>query len=64
MLSLFRGSLVRPSLLLTRALSSQLIKMTLDSARLEAIITPELRTLSDMFTRHGYQLRIAGGAVR
>ena len=64
MLSLFRGSVVRPSLLLTRALSSQLIKMTLDSARLEAIITPELRTLSDMFTRHGYQLRIAGGAVR
>ena len=64
MLSLFRGSVVRPSLLLTRALSSQLIKMTLDSARLETIITPELRTLSDMFTRHGYQLRIAGGAVR
>ena len=64
MLCLFRGSVVRPSLLLTRALSSQLIKMTLDSARLEAIITPELRTLSDMFTRHGYQLRIAGGAVR
>ena len=64
MLSLCRGSVVRPSLLLTRALSSQLIKMTLDSARLEAIITPELRTLSDMFTRHGYQLRIAGGAVR
>ena len=64
MLYLFRGSVVRPSLLLTRALSSQLIKMTLDSARLEAIITPELRTLSDMFTRHGYQLRIAGGAVR
>jgi len=64
MLSLFRGSLFRPRVLLTQSLSSRLVKMKLDSVKFEAIITPELRTLSEMFTRHGYELRIAGGAVR
>jgi len=49
---------------LTQSLSSRLVKMKLDSAKFEAIITPELRTLSEMFTRHGFELRIAGGAVR
>lgn len=51
-------------MLLTQSLSSRLVKMKLDSVKFEAIITPELRTLSEMFTRHGYELRIAGGAVR
>ena len=64
MLSLFRGQLFSPRVLLTQSLSSRLVKMKLDSVKFEAIITPELRTLSEMFTRHGYELRIAGGAVR
>jgi len=29
-----------------------------------AILTPELLTLSSLFSKHGYELRIAGGAVR
>ena len=31
---------------------------------LESIFTPELRELEKIFRRHGYELRIAGGAVR
>ena len=38
--------------------------MKLESAKFEVVLTPELRTLSGMFSKHGYELRIAGGAVR
>ena len=38
--------------------------MKLDPSRMERVLTPELRTLSGIFSRHGYELRIAGGAVR
>jgi len=31
---------------------------------LENVFTPELRDLEKLFCRYGYQLRIAGGAVR
>jgi len=31
---------------------------------LESIFTPELGDLEQLFRRHGYELRIAGGAVR
>ena len=49
---------------LYRSLSSNLRKMKVESAQLNSILTPELRILSDIFTRHGHELRIAGGAVR
>ena len=49
---------------LYRSLSSNLRKMKVESAQLNSILTPELRTLSDIFTRNGHELRIAGGAVR
>ena len=38
--------------------------MKLESAKFESILTPELNTLSQLFIKHGYELRIAGGAVR
>jgi len=38
--------------------------MKLESAKFQAVLTPELGTLSNLFTKHGYELRIAGGAVR
>jgi len=38
--------------------------MKLESCRMARVLTPELLTLSGIFSRHGYELRIAGGAVR
>eukprot|EP00090_Calanus_glacialis_P011086 TRINITY_DN19564_c0_g1_i1.p1 TRINITY_DN19564_c0_g1~~TRINITY_DN19564_c0_g1_i1.p1 ORF type:complete len:427 (-),score=146.80 TRINITY_DN19564_c0_g1_i1:75-1355(-) len=38
--------------------------MKLESAKFHNVLTPELDTLSSLFTKHGYELRIAGGAVR
>ena len=64
MLSVFRKTLFKPNLVLTRSLSSKLIRMKLESAKFESILTPELKTLSQLFIKHGYELRIAGGAVR
>ena len=64
MLSLFRNSVFRPQLVSAQFFSSQLRKMKLESAKFEVVLTPELRTLSGMFSKHGYELRIAGGAVR
>ena len=64
MLSVFRKTLFKPNLVLTRSLSSKLIRMKLESAKFESILTPELNTLSQLFIKHGYELRIAGGAVR
>jgi len=38
--------------------------MKLESSKFRNVLTPELNVLSAMFTKHGYELRIAGGAVR
>ena len=38
--------------------------MKLEQSKMERVLTPELRTLSGIFSKHGYELRIAGGAVR
>lgn len=42
------------------------VKMFLDpeSDPFKQIFTPELKTLSHLFIKYGYELRIAGGAVR
>ena len=63
MLNLFR--LVKPQHFLSRGLTiPKLQTMKLESSKLECVLTPEMRVLSDLFTKHGYELRIAGGAVR
>ena len=49
---------------LTRNISSRLKTMKLESEKFQNVLTPELMTLSDLFIKHGYELRIAGGAVR
>jgi len=36
----------------------------LDSPEFHALLTPDLKILSSMFSKYGYELRIAGGAVR
>ncbi|KAL1461469.1 hypothetical protein WDU94_013362 [Cyamophila willieti] len=38
--------------------------MVLDTPEFHSCFTPELRRLAGIFTKHGYELRIAGGAVR
>lgn len=38
--------------------------MKLDSPEFQGCFTPELRRLANIFIQHGYELRIAGGAVR
>uniref|UniRef100_A0A8D8ZH62 CCA tRNA nucleotidyltransferase 1, mitochondrial n=2 Tax=Cacopsylla melanoneura TaxID=428564 RepID=A0A8D8ZH62_9HEMI len=38
--------------------------MVLDSPEFRSCFTPELKSLAAIFTKHGYELRIAGGAVR
>lgn len=38
--------------------------MQLDSPEFRALLTPELLTLSSLFSKYGHELRIAGGAVR
>ncbi|XP_060527759.1 CCA tRNA nucleotidyltransferase 1, mitochondrial isoform X2 [Cylas formicarius] len=40
------------------------IIMKLDTLEFKSVFTEELQILSAMFQRHGYELRIAGGAVR
>jgi len=51
-----------------RGVSSELAKImkpeTPRRLSLECIFTPEIRHLETVFRRHGYELRIAGGAVR
>jgi len=44
--------------------SSQLRTMKIDSPLFKALFTPELETLADLFKKNGFELRIAGGAVR
>ncbi len=36
----------------------------IDSDKLKQLLTPELDTLVNVFKRHNYEIRIAGGAVR
>jgi tRNA nucleotidyltransferase (CCA-adding enzyme) len=43
--------------------SNPVIK-TLNTPEFKSIFTPELQTLSDIFKKYNYELRIAGGAVR
>lgn len=38
--------------------------MTLNSPEFQSIFTPELQSLTDLFKKYNYELRIAGGAVR
>ena len=64
MLSLFRTCQIYPSISLVRSLSTNLKKMKLESSKFQNVLTPELNILSSLFTKHGYELRIAGGAVR
>ncbi|CAK5026489.1 unnamed protein product [Meloidogyne enterolobii] len=40
------------------------LKMQLDSPEFHALFTPELKKLSSIFTSNGFELRMAGGAVR
>ncbi|XP_046402301.1 CCA tRNA nucleotidyltransferase 1, mitochondrial [Ischnura elegans] len=40
------------------------VKMKLDSPEFKAIFTPELEDLAKIFDKYGYEIRIAGGAVR
>ena len=61
---LFRNSRCRQSVRLTSSFATRLKTMKLESAKFQAVLTPELGTLSNLFTKHGYELRIAGGAVR
>lgn len=43
--------------------SDPIIK-TLDTPAFKAILTPEVKFLQEVFKRHNYELRVAGGAVR
>lgn len=38
--------------------------MKLNTPEFESLFTPELRTLESIFKKYGYEIRIAGGAVR
>jgi tRNA nucleotidyltransferase (CCA-adding enzyme) len=38
--------------------------MQLNSSNFQSLFSQELKDLQDIFMRHGYELRIAGGAVR
>lgn len=38
--------------------------MKLETEVFRSIFTPELEKIHDIFTRHGFEIRIAGGAVR
>ncbi|KAL7073177.1 hypothetical protein ACQ4LE_007532, partial [Meloidogyne hapla] len=40
------------------------LKMKLDSPEFRALFTPELKKLSSLFASNGFELRMAGGAVR
>lgn len=38
--------------------------MTLDSPDFHSIFTPNMKFLRELFEKYGYEIRIAGGAVR
>lgn len=42
----------------------KLFTMKLNTAEFHQLFTPELKQLSSLFEKYGYELRIAGGAVR
>lgn len=42
----------------------KLLTMKLDTPQFHAILTPELNTIVDLFIKYGYEIRVAGGAVR
>ena len=42
----------------------KLFTMKLDTAEFHQLFTPELKRLTSLFDKYGYELRIAGGAVR
>ncbi|KAG8546352.1 hypothetical protein GDO81_019167 [Engystomops pustulosus] len=44
--------------------SRRLVTMTAQSPQFKALFTEGLKTLTDLFSREKYELRIAGGAVR
>lgn len=46
------------------SLAKYLTTMRLGSDQLAPLATPEVKELAAMFSRHGYELRLAGGAVR
>ena len=52
-----------PALLLPLA-SRTMTTFTVDSPEFQAIQCPELSTLANLFNKHGFELRLAGGAVR
>lgn len=47
-----------------RLVRTIMAKTKLDTAEFRSLLTPELLTLSELFTKHGHEIRIAGGAVR
>ena len=47
-----------------RTKSRNLVIMKLDTPEFRQIFTPELKKMSSVFDKYGYELRIAGGAVR
>jgi len=53
-----------PQPLRRRQLARQLTTMRLSPDQMAPLATPEVTQLAEMFRRHGYQLRLAGGAVR
>lgn len=38
--------------------------MKLEGSQMNGVLRPGVRRLADMFTTHGHELRVAGGAVR
>ena len=48
----------------TTHLKGNLFTMKLDTPQFRALFTPELVKLTELFKTYGYELRIAGGAVR
>jgi len=52
-----------PSLRLMTTLNMKLHSQ-IKSCQFEKVLTPELQTLSGLFDKYGYEIRIAGGAVR
>ena len=56
--------LLKRQSLSSSTVTSNLVKMKLDTPEFHALFTPELNVLISLFDKHGYELRIAGGAVR
>jgi len=61
---IFRKCQAHQAVRFASSFSPRLKTMKLESTKFSNVLTPELDTLSSLFTKHGYELRIAGGAVR